>query len=114
MAQAIANHEAFVEPPITVSATGKLVSDALYDADKFRWGPDNFTVTLWEMLRFARASVAGVIPRFPEGMAGIARIKGTFRSHTGKAFGPEFIDLGLSIGNKIYEYVRERFAGDLT
>ncbi len=112
--RAIANHEAFVKPPITVSGTGKLVSDALYDADKFRWGPDNFTVTLWEMLRFSRASVVAVIPRFPEGMEGIARIKGTFRSHTGKAFGPEFIDLGLSIGNKLYEFLRERFAGDLT
>ena len=112
--QAIANHEAFVEPPIIVSAIGKLVSDALYDADKFRWGPDNFTVTLWEMLRFARASVVAAIPRFPEGMEGIARIKGTFRSHTGRVFGPEFIDLGLSIGSKLYEFLLERFAGDLT
>ncbi|MGD0229715.1 MAG: hypothetical protein ABSC19_05055 [Syntrophorhabdales bacterium] len=112
--QAIANHEAFVEPPIMVSAMGKLLSDTLYDADKFRWGPDNFTVTLWEMLRFAHAPVVAVIPRFPEGMEGIARIKGTFRSHTGRVFGPEFIDLGLSIGNKIHEFLRERFAGDLT
>ena len=112
--QAIANHEAFVEPPMIVSAIGKLVGDALYDADKFRWGPDNFTVTIWEMLRFAHASVVAVIPRFPEGMEGIARIKGTFRSHTGRIFGPEFIDLGLSMGNKIYEFLRERFAGDLT
>jgi hypothetical protein len=112
--QAIANHEAFVEPPVVVSAIGKLLSDTLYDADKFRWGPDNFTVTLWEMLRFAHASVVAVIPRFPEGMEGIARIKGTFRSHTGRVFGPEFIDLGLAIGNKIYEFLRERFAEDLT
>ena len=108
--QAIANHEAFVEPPIIiVSAVGKLVSDALYDADKFRWGPDNFTVTLWEMLRFAGAPVVAVIPRFPEAMEGIARIKGTFRSHGGRVFGPEFIDLGLSIGNRIYDFLLERF-----
>lgn len=114
VAQAIANHEAFVEPPVTVTATGKLVSDTLYDADKFRWGPDNFTVTLWEMLRFSRVSVVAVIPQFPEGMAGISHIKDTFRSHTGRVFGPEFIDLGLSIGNRIYEFLQERFAGDLT
>jgi hypothetical protein len=108
--QAIANHEAFIEPPVTVSAVGKLVSDTLYDADKFRWGPDNFTVTLWEMLRFARTSVVAVIPKFPEGMAGISRIKATFRSRTGKLFGPEFIDLGLSIGNRIYDFLCKRFA----
>jgi hypothetical protein len=111
--QAIANHEAFVEPPVMVSAVTKLLSDTLYDADKFRWGPDNFTVTLWEMLRFAHVPVIAVIPQFPEGMAGISRIKSTFRSQTGKVFGPEFIDLGLTIGNKIYEFLRERFAGDL-
>ncbi len=112
--QAIANHEAFVEPPVIVSATGKLISDALYDADKFRWGADNFTVTVWEMLRFARTPVGAALPRFPKGMEEIARIKATFRSHTGKVFGPEFIDLGLSIGNNIYEFLRERFAGDVT
>jgi hypothetical protein len=109
--RAIANHEAFIEPPFAVSGMGRLVSDALYDADKFRWGPDNFTVTLWEMLRFARMPVAAVVPRFPQGMEGVARIEATFRSRTGALFGPEFIDLGLSIGNRIYEVLRERFGG---
>jgi hypothetical protein len=42
-------------------------------------------------------------------MEGIARIKGTFRSHGGRVFGPEFIDLGLSIGNRIYDFLLERF-----
>lgn len=111
--QAIANHEAFVEPEPIVSANGRLVSDTLYDADKFRWGPDNFTTTLWEMVRFARRPVASILPGFPEGMEGVSRIRKTFRSHTGRVFGPEFIDLGLSIGNKIYEFLRGRFAEDL-
>jgi hypothetical protein len=111
--EAIANHEAFTEPQAMDSSFGAIVSDTLYDADKFRWGPDNFTATLWEMLRFAHASVAAVIPRFPEGMAGIARIRDTFRSRTGKIYGPEFIDLGLEIGDKIYRLLRERFADDL-
>jgi hypothetical protein len=110
--QAIANHEAFVEPAVIVSPTGKLLSDVLYDADKFRWGPDNFTVTLWEMLRFSHVPVAAIIPDFQEGMAGILSIKSTFRSCTGKNFGPEFIDIGLSIGNKIYEFLLKRFAGN--
>ncbi|MCX5806065.1 MAG: hypothetical protein NT010_08370 [Proteobacteria bacterium] len=112
--QAIANHEAFVEPAIITSTIGKLLSDTLYDADKFRWGPDNFIVTLWEMLRFSRVSIAAIIPQFLEGMEGISRIKDTFLSHIGRVFGPEFIDLGLSIGNKIYEFLRERFTEDLT
>jgi hypothetical protein len=112
--QAIANHEAFVEPPVIPSVIDRLVSDSLYDADKFRWGPDNFTVTLWEMLRFGSQSIVALIPKFPEGMAGIARIKSTFRSHIGRDFGPEFIDLGLLIGSRIYEFLLERFSEDLT
>lgn len=111
--EAIANHEAFVKPRKLASGLGQMVSDVLYDADKFRWGPDNFTLTLWEMLRFKRASLTRLIRRFPKGMEGIARIKETFRTPTGRAYGPEFIDLGLRIGEEIYQYLRVRFAEDL-
>jgi len=112
VAQAISNHEAFGEPQEIDTPLGQIVSDALYDADKFRWGPDNFTLTLWEMLRFSKASIGKLIQRFPKGMKGIARIKDTFRSPTGKIYGPEFIDLGLQIGEKIYIYLKERFGED--
>jgi hypothetical protein len=111
---AIANHEAFLEPQPIESPLGQLVSDALYDADKFRWGPDNFTRTLWEMLRFSRAPMVRLIHRFPKGMKGIARIKETFRTPSGKTYGPEFIDLGLGIGEKIYQFLQERFAEELS
>ena len=110
---AIANHEAFVEPKKLESALGQMVSDVLYDADKFRWGPDNFTLTLWEMLRYSQASIVRLIHRFPKGMKGIARIQSTFRSEAGKTYGPEFIDLGLRIGEKILGFLRERFAAEL-
>jgi hypothetical protein len=112
--QAIANHEAFVEPKRIDSVLGQMVSDVLYDADKFRWGPDNFTLTLWEMVRFSQAPVARLIRRFPRGMKGIARIKDTFRTEAGKKYGPEFIDLGLEIGEKIYQFLQVRFAAELS
>jgi len=111
--EAIANHEAFVEPKRIDSAIGQMISDALYDSDKFRWGPDNFTFTLWQMLRFSQAPIGRLIRRFPKGMKGIAGIKDTFRTDTGKTYGPEFIDLGLRIGEKIYEFLQERFATEL-
>ncbi len=50
IADAIRNHEAFQETFDRDDAAGQLVSDALYDADKFRWGPENFTTTLWLMV----------------------------------------------------------------
>ena len=111
--EAIFNHEAFIEPARIDSPLGQMVSDALYDADKFRWGPDNFTVTLWEMLRFSQGPVVRLIRRFPKGMKGIARIKDTFRTETGRLYGPEFIDLGLQIGEKIYLFMQQRFAREL-
>lgn len=111
--EAIANHEAFIEPTTPASAYGQTLSDVLYDADKFRWGPDNFTLTLWEMLRSRPIPMSVVIRDFPQGMAGIARIKGTFRSQPGALFGPEFITLGLQIGEEIYQYLQGRFAKEL-
>jgi hypothetical protein len=111
--QAIANHEAFVEPRKMDSPFGQMISDALYDADKFRWGPDNFTHTLWQMLRSSQASIAPLIRRFPEGMEGIAAIKETFRTETGKIYGPEFIELGLRIGEKVYQFLQKRFSEEL-
>jgi len=111
--QAIANHEAFVEPKRIYSRVGQMISDALYDADKFRWGPDNFTQTLWQMLRSSKARIPPMIRRFPKGMEGISKIKGTFRTETGKIYGPEFIELGLKIGGKVYEFLKERFSEEL-
>ncbi len=111
--QAIANHEAFVEPRRIYSPFGQMISDALYDADKFRWGPDNFTQTLWQMLRCSSVPIAPLILRFPKGMEGISRIKETFRTETGKIYGPEFIELGLKIGGKVHQFLEERFSEEL-
>ena len=111
--QAIANHEAFVEPERIDSAFGQMISDVLYDADKFRWGPDNFTFTLWQMLRSSQAPIVRLIRRFPKGMKGISGIKETFRTETGKIYGPEFVELGLEIGEKIYQFLLDRFAGEM-
>jgi hypothetical protein len=111
--QAISNHEAFIEPERVGSPFGQIISDALYDADKFRWGPDNFTQTLWQMLRSSQARIVPLIQRFPEGMAGISGITKTFRTETGKIYGPEFIELGLKIGEKIYQFLKERFSEEL-
>jgi hypothetical protein len=111
--QAIANHEAFVKPKRVKSPVGQMISDALYDADKFRWGPDNFTQTLWQMLRSSKAGIVPLIHRFPKGMEGISGIKETFRTETGKIYGPEFIELGLKIGEQIYQFLQERFSEEL-
>ena len=103
IADAIRNHEAFQETFERDDTAGQLVSDALYDADKFRWGPENFTTTLWLMVESHNTPPESLHRTFKEKMKGIERIKETFRTETGKRFGPEFIDQGIVIGNAIYD-----------
>lgn len=108
--QAILDHEAFQERVPVNTAEGMLVANCLYDADKFRWGPDNFTDTVWKMVIFAQTPLSTFLERFPKGMERIARVKETFRSHTGGIYGPRFIDLGLAIGEELYRVIQDEFA----
>lgn len=107
--QAIRNHEAFKSMSGEFSMEGRIISDCLYDADKFRWGPDNFTHTVWDMVTFSRIPLDVFITHFPRGMKAVSKIRDTFRSETGKKYGPQFIDIGLSIGNTLYEIIRKEF-----
>jgi hypothetical protein len=106
---AIRNHEAFC-----ASATGgpqwaQLLSDCLYDADKFRWGPDTFTHTLWYMADHQGLSPRDLIERFPWGMSGTYRIIETFRTPTGRQYGPQIIETGVEIGKEIYRYLVQQY-----
>ncbi|KPJ79022.1 MAG: hypothetical protein AMJ54_00780 [Deltaproteobacteria bacterium SG8_13] len=102
---AIRCHEAFKESIPPESPAGILVSDCLYDADKFRWGPDNFSDTLWDMLRYANPEFAAFVSRYPAGMERLETIKDSFRTRTGRRYGPQFIEIGLSIGKELLEVI---------
>ena len=110
---AIRNHEAFKKGIPIKSPDGVLIDGCLYDADKFRWGPDNFTDTVWDMISFHNPPLSEFIKHYPRGMQGIEKIKKTFRTATGKIYGPQFIDLGLAIGNKLYDTILTEFESAL-
>jgi hypothetical protein len=107
--QAILNHEAFKDTVEIKTPEGLLISDCLYDADKFRWGPDNFTDTLWSMIASFSPPLDQFIKRYPKGLAALTRIKSTFRTATGVEYGPQFIDLGLAIGEELYQTILKDF-----
>ncbi len=113
VAMAIRNHEAFRPPDPLNTPSGKLISDCLYDADKFRWGPDNFTDTVWDMVAFAEMPLPEFMARYPRGMEMLARIEETFRTETGRRYGPDFIRTGLAIGWEIYRMIEEEFKDEL-
>jgi hypothetical protein len=85
------------------------VSDCLYDADKFRWGPDNFRDTLWGMMQQANPELAAFVSRYPDGMRSLEKIKGSFRTRTGRKYGPQFIEFGLSIGQELFEILQKEY-----
>ncbi|MFO7817441.1 MAG: hypothetical protein ACQES5_06470 [Thermodesulfobacteriota bacterium] len=107
IAFAVQNHEAFGPPLKPPSEEAALVSDCLYDADKFRWGPDNFNTTLWEICDFNEWDMCRLIQIFPRGLKKIDQIKETFRTQTGQLHGPGFINCGLQVGKEIYQMMLE-------
>jgi hypothetical protein len=106
---AIRNHEAFQRIQAPPSPEAGLISDCLYDADKFRWGPDNFTDTLWAMVTFYNPPLAVFVERYPGGMRKLEEIKTTFRSATGRRYGPQMIDFGVRIGRELMNVIRTEF-----
>jgi hypothetical protein len=110
--QAIRNHEAFKPPQPLDEPSLQIVSDALYDADKFRWGPDNFTETVWMMVARKKVPYASLLERFLPSLKGIERISKTFRTSTGKKYGPDFIARGLDIGRQLFEELQERYSAE--
>ncbi len=105
---AVRNHEAFREHEVIDDGEIMLCANSLYDADKFRWGPDNFTDTIWEMAESINMPLRVLVDNYERGVSGIERIRATFRSETGKAYGPEFIDAGLAIARELFRHcVRE-------
>jgi hypothetical protein len=46
-------------------------------------------------------------------MERLARIKTSFRTATGRKYGPEFIDLGIAIGEELYRVITAEFAAEI-
>ncbi|MEJ2100499.1 MAG: hypothetical protein P8X68_11045 [Desulfobacterales bacterium] len=107
---AIQDHEAFKDRIKADTPAGALISNSLYDADKFRWGPDNFHDTLWDMVSYFNPPLSKFMDGYSKGMEKLEKIKKTFRTATGKKYGPQFIDLGLAIGEELYNVIKTEFS----
>jgi hypothetical protein len=64
------------------------------------------------MLAFADVPLASFLVHYPRGLDGINRIKSTFRTETGKKFGPQFIDIGLHVGERLLEIIKKEFTAE--
>lgn len=107
VAQAIEVHEAFRPgQELPEEPKARLLAGALYDADKFRWGPDNFVTTLWEICDYEEWSLPEITDRFPEGLSRVESVAGTFRTRTGRKYGPEMIAQGMMLGRALHEQLK--------
>lgn len=109
---AIRNHEAFAHLEHLPTQQARIISDCLYDADKFRWGPDNFSHTIWDMVAYINPPLEAFVARYPKGMVLLKKIRETFRSRTGKRYGPQFIDMGLAIGDELFLMIQTEFGSE--
>jgi len=108
----IRNHEAFKKHEIVNDEDFMIIANTLYDADKFRWGPDNFIYTIWDMAESMSISPETIFKNYKKGIKGIIKIKKSFRTNTGKEYGPDFIDKGLEIGEQLFRYCMEEMFFD--
>jgi hypothetical protein len=107
IAFAIRNHAAFQVYESSDDPLEKMLAASLYDANKFRWGLDNFGTTHWEICDYEEWGLRQILAKYPEGIARIKAIANTFRTEIGRSFGPEFIELGLILGQRLYTILQQ-------
>jgi hypothetical protein len=61
------------------------------------------------MVGFLNPSLSAFVDHYPKGMALLKKIRNTFRSPTGRLYGPQFIDMGLAIGEELYQVIMDDF-----
>ena len=62
------------------------------------------------MVSFLNPPLSKFMDRYPQGMQSLERIKTTFRTATGKEYGPQFLDLGLAIGERLHDLILADFS----
>lgn len=109
IAQAVALHE--ISLPLAVDGGSeflKLLTGAVHDADRFRFGPDIFSATLWELCECDDWSLEEIVRAFPEGARRAQTFLKGFRTEQGRRYGPGLIAEGISLSS---DY--ERMLGQL-
>ena len=62
------------------------------------------------MVTYYQTPLAKFINYYPRGMEGLSKIKKTFRTRTGKQYGPQIIDIGLAIGEELLGVINSEFS----
>lgn len=103
VAFAISDHAGSAPAKTTADPDARLVADALYDADLLRFGSDVFASALWEFCDYEEATPARLLDCFPQALGHIDTAARSFRTRTGKRYGPECLAQGQALGKALSE-----------
>lgn len=110
ISQAVAAHDSPKPPALEGPEAAILLAGALYDADKFRFGPDIFATTLWELCECDEWSLEQIAERFAEGPRLAREFAGTFRTREGRRYGPQLLAEGLSLAEELQRMIGRALA----
>jgi hypothetical protein len=64
-------------------------------------------ILIWAMIIPRALPLQTLLPRFQPGLERIRKIRESFRTPTGRRYGPDFIDRGLVIGRRLHAALTE-------
>jgi hypothetical protein len=100
IAQAVALHETALPLAEAGPQAAQMLSGVVHDADRFRFGPDIFAATLWELCDCDEWTFEAIAAAYPQGAAHAATLRTGFRTEQGRKYGPALIDEGLSLAQE--------------
>lgn len=112
IAQAVALHEADLPLADAGPESARLLSGAVHDADRFRFGPDFFAATLWELCECDDWTLEQIAQAFPKGRELAAACANGFRTEQGRRYGPALIEEGLLLANDYARLFDEMLAAN--
>lgn len=100
IAAAVAGHEEGGPQPEHNPEPARLLAGAVHDADVFRFGPDIFVTTLWELCECDEWPLERIAGCFPQGVTRARTLADSFRTEGGRRYGPQLLAEGLSLAEE--------------
>jgi len=110
IAKAIAAHEDVVWTP-PADPLEALLSGALYDADKFRYGADVYVTAMWEYCDYEEMHPSEALRCLGMAEERIPAFRGTFRTASGRLYGDRILASGLDALPLIVKELSDFLAG---
>jgi hypothetical protein len=100
IAQAVALHETILPLAEGGPESARLLAAAVFDADRFRFGPDFFAATLWELFGNEEWDLKDIAAALPKGRERAkAALADGFRTELGRRYGPALLAEGLALAD---------------